>query len=108
MKYEEQLSKLFQDEAFKAEVSELKTAEELQAAFARHGVNITKDEVIDLCGAIAQQMDKGDEEELNEEALENVSGGIAFSLIALGVVCIGAVALGIWNGYNGAKQEAKK
>ncbi len=102
MMNEQKVAELFQSESFKAEVANITTAEELQKAFERHGVDMTLDEVIGLCGQIAHQMQSDDE--LDEDALENVSGGIAWALVGLGVVCLGAVALGIWNGYNSAKK----
>ena len=101
---EKKLEELFKSEEFKKEVANLKTAEELRAAFAKHGVEMTEEEVVNLCGQIAKQVSEGENGELTEESLENVSGGIAPWLIGLGVVCIGSVALGIWNGYNDAKK----
>ena len=102
MRYEQELSGLFRDEGFKAEIAGLTTVEDLQAAFVRHGVEMTAAEVAELCGTIAQHVGIHSGE-LGEEALENVSGGIAGWLIVLGIGCVGAFALGAWNGYNDAK-----
>ena len=108
----EMLTNLFQNEEFKKDAAELTTAEELQALISRYGVALSMDEVHNMCGQIAQQMNQ---DELTEEDLENVSGGftiIGSTLIVLkgakavvfGVACIGALALGIWNGYNSNKK----
>lgn len=104
----QKLSKLFESEQFKEEASKIQTAEELQALFASHDVELTMDEVIGLCGAIAAQMG---EAELSEDDLENVAGGIGLvtiGLIGLGAACIGGLAVGIYNGYRDAKNSAKK
>lgn len=102
---EQKLTELFKSDTFKAEVANVKTAAELQEAFARNGVEMTQNEVLDLCGKIAQQVESNEGGELTEENLENVSGGIAWALIGLGVVCLGGTALGIWNGYQKAKRD---
>ena len=108
MEKNQKLTKLFESEQFKEEASKIQTAEELQSLFAEHGVDLTMEEVIDLCAAIAAQMG---EAELSEEDLENVAGGIGLvtvGLICLGVGCIGGLAVGIYNGYRDAKNSAKK
>ena len=102
---EQKLAELFKSDTFKAEVANVKTAADLQEAFARNDVEMTQNEVLDLCGEIAQQMESNEGGELTEENLENVSGGIAWTLIGLGVVCLGSAALGIWNGYQKAKRD---
>lgn len=105
MNNEEKMIALFQNEEFKKNANNCKTAEELQSLFAQNGVEMTVEEVIELCGKIATHMKNGDDE-LLEENLEVVTGGFAItaSVIALGCVCIGAAALGIWNGYHSAKR----
>lgn len=104
MERNEKLKALFESESFKQEAQGVATAEELKELFQKNGVEMTVEEVVELCGQIAKQMDVGDDGEISEEALENVTGGIAPWLIGLGVLCIGAVALGIYNGYQDAKR----
>lgn len=103
MEKEQKLAELFQNEQFKKEANELKTAEELQRLFASYGLELSLDEVYSLCEKIALNMEKG---ELSEDELENVSGGFAITagVVALGVGCIGALALGIYNGYKKTKR----
>ena len=100
----EKLQELFSSEEFKQEAANISTAEELQALFAKHGLELSIDEVISLCGQIAAQMG---EVELSENELEDVAGGfglVTVGIIALGVGCIGALAMGIYNGYIEAKR----
>lgn len=101
----EKLKELFLSESFKKEAENLKTAEELQELFCKHGLEMTVEEVVDLCGKIARQMEAGENGEISEDALEDVTGGIAWALVGLGVLCVGAVALGIYNGYQETKRK---
>lgn len=101
----EKLKELFLSESFKKEAESLKTAEELQELFHKNGLEMTIEEVVDLCGKIAHQMEAGNDGEISEEALDDVTGGVAWALVGLGVLCIGAVALGIYNGYQEAKRK---
>lgn len=101
----EKLKELFLSESFKKESESVKTAEELQNLFQKYGLDLTLDEVVELCGQIARQMEVGDKGEISEDALDNVTGGIAWALIGLGVMCIGAAAVGVYNGYQEAKRK---
>ena len=101
----EKLKELFLSESFKKEAESVKTAEELQEVFRKNGLEMTIEEVVDLCGKIARQMEAGENGEISEDALEDVTGGIAWALIGLGVLCVGAVALGIYNGYQETKRK---
>ena len=62
-------------------------AEELQRAFAAHGVELTVDEVRERCVAITAKKDGT----LDEEALEQVPGGGILTSLAIGA---GACAAG--------------
>ena len=92
------LTGLFSNVTFKEEVKGLKTVEDLQKLFSNYDVELTIDEVKEICCEIAKQMQNSENGELNENDLEQVSGGVAWALIALGVGCLGAFALGIYNG----------
>ncbi len=95
------LMEIFQNEQFKVEAENLTTAEELQSLFSKYGLELTKQEVVALCGAIVRQMNGG---ELTEDDLEDVAGGFAWAIVgavALGAACLGGCAGGIYAGVKG-------
>lgn len=92
------LEKVFSNITFKEEAKNLKTVEDLQKLFSNYDIELTLDEVKEICCEIAKQMQNSENGELNENDLEQVSGGVAWGLIALGVACLGAFALGVYNG----------
>lgn len=102
MSKNDMLCALFTDKTFKEEAQRVTDAAQLQALFAGYGVEMTQEEVVTLCGQIAGQMKT--EGELTDEEMDNVTGGAAWALIGLGALCLGAVALGIYNGYQEAKR----
>lgn len=102
----EKLMQIFQDEQFLAESACMESAEDLQELLSKHGLDLTLDEVYGLCAQIACHM-KGDE--LDEDDLEYVSGGVAVWLIvgcvAVGVAAIGSFAAGVYNGYKETRKK---
>lgn len=90
------LSAVFSNEAFKAEAQTLKSLEDLQNLLAKYDVQLSIEEVKELCAQIAEAAKVGDNDELTEDALENVAGGV-WGYVVLGVVCLGAFCLGIYN-----------
>ena len=91
--------KLAGDEAFNREAEGIQTAEEFQRLFAGHGVDLSIEEVEDLCAAIVNAEKPG---ELNENDLENVAGGFGFVLgLSIGLA-VGAAA-----GYVYAKSKRR-
>ena len=98
---------IFGNEQFKAAVANVTTPEDMQKLIAEYGLELTVDEVIELCGQIVKAMNSGDE--IGEDELDNVAGGVVVilgvtfttaQLIWLGIGSAGAAALGIWNGYH--------
>ena len=95
-----EIKELVANEEFKEAASKVKTVEEAVELCKTYGVEITGDELVDA-------IKKSHAEELNEEVLDNVSGGgITAAVYALGfvfgmsplgalVVCGGAVAGGV-------------
>lgn len=79
----EKLVEIFENEQFKAAAEEITTAGELQALFAEYGLELTLDEINELCAVAALRMNSG---ELNETELEDVSGGASSALRAVGSV----------------------
>lgn len=96
------LQELLESEAFGKEIENVQSAEELQSAFAAHGVDMTVEEVEEVCAAIVAK----NEGTLDENALEQVSGGIAFLTAA--AVCVGACAVSYVAGYVGGRIIRKK
>ena len=82
------LQELLESEAFGKEIENVQSAEELQSAFAAHGVDMTVEEVEEVCAAIVAK----NEGTLDENALEQVSGGIGHML------CAAAFAVGYVHG----------
>lgn len=105
----QKLADLFQNQNFKKEAESIQTAEELKSLFAKHGVDLTQDELLELCAGIAAQMK---EDELSEGDLEAVGGGFAMAavtLFALGASCIGCLAGSIYdNAIDKAMYGEKK
>ena len=95
------LVEILSNEQFQAECPALETAEDMQKLFAKYGLDLTLDEVNGFCVQVACSMKEG---ELDEEDLALVAGGFSWvvaAAIALGVVCVGAFAIGIYNGLKG-------
>lgn len=99
------LMEIFNNEQFKSEAKSLTTAEDLQALLAKYDLDLTLEEVHGLCASIACNMKADDE--LDVEDLEYVTGGswVLAATIALGVVCIGAFAIGVYNGYKSTRKK---
>lgn len=78
---DEKLAKeVFSDKEFVKSLLLMETAEEVQAALKEKGVDLTVEDILqirEMCG-------RADAEELSEEELENVAGGICPAVIVLG------------------------
>lgn len=94
----DKLNVLFMNESFTVEAKTVTTVEEMQKLMKKFDVEMSSDEIVEMCRVIAEQMNS--EEELSENVLDNVSGGFPGWWIAVGVVCVGAFALGIYNGLK--------
>lgn len=94
----DKLNVLFMNESFTVEAKTVTTVEEMQKLMKKYDVEMSSDEIVEMCRVIAEQMNS--EEELSENTLDNVSGGFPGWWIAVGVVCVGAFALGIYNGLK--------
>ena len=68
----EKLNALLNSEAFEQEMAMVNSLEEMQALFARNGVELTSEEIVALCKQINVLACEG---ELGEDDLEDVSGG---------------------------------
>ena len=116
MNKNERLNELLMDKDFQQKSLAVSTQEEVQSLFAEFGLELTAEEVEQFLIQLGQMLSETQSEELNEDDLDNVSGG-AWSIVltgaaasAFGIACgvtigIGAVALG---GYIIYKQATKK
>lgn len=105
---DKKLTELFQDASFKEEAKAFKTVEDLQHALENHGITMSTEEVTELCIAIGQRAACESNEELSEDALDSVAGGfgvVTWVCIGVGVLCLGAFALGIYNGYKNREKK---
>lgn len=114
--------KLFNEVTSRPDVSErivaAESAEEIRGILAENGLNLTEDEMKTVLEELGKSVEKvlADQDELPEEALDDVSGGAAMWTLMLGTATfkasgtlaivlggvsgvalgVGAVALGIW------------
>ncbi len=106
------LSELFQTKEFKDEAQGCKTMEDFQKCFAKHGVEMTESEVVDVISQIAEKQKELDDGQISEEDLENVSGGFAISTLAfciiVGVVCVGSAAVAAYTAYQALNWTYKR
>lgn len=92
---------LINDENFVKTAFCVDTVEEVQAAFAKQGVDISAEELYAIGDAVSAAT--AGEGELSEDALDSVSGGvIEWILIGKVVVAVGGAALGLWGWYRSA------
>ena len=101
----EKLVEILQNEQFKLEAQSLQTAEDFQALLAKNGLELSLDEVYGFCAQVANSMNQ---EELSEDALDDVAGGVAWVVVgavALGVACVGSFAVGVYNGYKSTRKK---
>ena len=86
---EEQLKKIFSDDAFVASILEMETAEEVQKSLADKGLALSLDEI-----AIIKNTLNSEETELSEDDLKTISGGVAITAVICGVIIGSAAASG--------------
>lgn len=89
---EQQIQELFSDEAFVTSILEMETPEEVQAALADKGLELSLEEISSIQNTL-----NTNEGELSEDELENVAGGIAITTVICGLIIGGAAASGGFN-----------
>ena len=103
----EKLQQVMQNKQYAEELMAPETTEEIQAKFAEAGIEFSADEVEKIVEFVASQPVTKDEE-LSEDSLENVTGGV-FPIgmaIFLGLTILG-VAIG-WAAAGGCNSKKKK
>lgn len=100
----DKLEEVKKDEAFMKMLGEQDTPEKIQAAFATKGIEFTLDEVKAIVVAVVDQAENNGE--LNEENLNEVSGGFIISATAIGTaLALGGIGLGVAIGWLAAKKK---
>lgn len=94
----EKLNILFQNEGFTAEAKNVTTVEEMQKLMQKYDVEMSAEEIVEMCKIVVSHLNSG--EELTEDVLDDVAGGFPGWWVAVGIVCIGAFALGVYNGLK--------
>lgn len=101
----ERLKGLSADKGFLKELFEQDSPEKIQAKFAERGVELSLDEVKELVVAVVDAAETHGTDELNEDSLEDVAGGVVLaSLIGWGVMAL-MTAGGIAVGWKLAKNK---
>lgn len=90
------LTEVFSNEAFKAEAAGIRTVDEFKQLLARYDVEMADEEIRELIIQIAEAAKTGEDGEISDAALETVTGGV-WGYVVLGVICVGAFALGVYN-----------
>lgn len=83
---EEALSKLANNKSFVEAVKHVETPEDLQSVLKQYNVEMSVEEIIQMIDVMKKLKENGNESELSEDILDDVSGG---------VVVTGAIALGV-------------
>lgn len=104
----DQFKALLDDEVFVRKLAQLETNEEVQKAFAEKGVDFTMEEIDQIVEKLY-----GDSAELDEDKLEDVSGGFVITtttLTAIGCIAAGVSLLGgvMAEVNNSRKAKGKK
>ncbi len=99
----EQLQELMNDESFAKEIAKLETNEEVQKAFEAHGIGFTMDEIKDITEKLY-----GDETELSEESLENVSGGFVITSTMLAIIGVATAGVSLTAGVLAEVNKNRK
>ena len=95
---QKKINELLADESFISALCQTKTAEEVAAVFNANSVQMTVAEAQQIMDYVTQK------DELDENALDNVSGGIVWS-----AVYVSCFAIGVGAGLaHGAYKELKK
>ncbi len=107
----EKFNQLMEDKEFVVKMLSQKTEEDVQKLFLENNVEMTLDEVDELGATLDKAFEKLNNDELDEESLENVSGGFLGITLAAGVtwwavgkavIGVGAAGLAIYKWYKSA------
>jgi lactobin A/cerein 7B family class IIb bacteriocin len=99
MEHKDAILEILKKPEFVSEAENYKTITDFQNGFAKYGLELTEQEVVDFC---ADAVKYSENKELGVEELENVAGGFGpmFWVVA---GCVVAAAIGAYNGYKSCK-----
>ena len=90
---EERIKEVFSDEAFVKELFSKETPEQVQAMLADKDIDISVEEIVKLGKVLAKKQDQTSEE-LGDEDLEDVSGGVVGAIL-IGMLAFSAVCISV-------------
>lgn len=95
---------LMEDKVFVEKMLSLETPEDVQHLFCENGVDFTLEEIMAIGAELDRQFHKQNGE-LDENALDDVSGGVIITAatgwaIAKAVIAVGAAGLAIYKWYK--------
>lgn len=96
-------SELLVKPEFVEELKSAETDEDVQQLFAKHGVELSLEDIAQMVKESAINAGK---EELGEDSLESVSGGVVLTTLAC--FAIGGAALGFFVGYGSRASKIKR
>lgn len=93
MNQEEKIAKIQEvlaDKDFIAKVMEMENPEEVQKAFQAKGIELTLEEIEDAKKEIGNRLENADSEEISDEQLEQVAGGVIGTAVTIATAVVGA------------------
>ena len=94
----EKIKELFSNQEFVEKMFSLETAEEVQALLAENDVDFSLEEIYKLHEELAKMVQtaengEAEEMEIEDEALEDVSGGMGLVIAAIGALIFASIGL---------------
>lgn len=103
---EERIKEIFSDEAFVKQLLEQEEPEQVQVLLAEKEIDLSIEEIVKVQDIVEKQLN-GEEnlEELSDDDLENVSGGVG-AAFAIGLIVAGVVGTGAFAGLMAGLRSA--
>lgn len=98
-------SELLEKEDFLAKLKEVDNDPDVQKLFAENGVDLSLEDIDLMC---KQAIIKNAKDELSEEDMDNVAGGIVLTLGTVACFTLASAELGFFTGYAYRKFIKKK
>ncbi len=82
MNIEQKLNQLFADRTYVEKISDLSELDDIFAAVSADVPGLTREELDRYLTKVSESLETADETELNEEALDQVAGGVIWETVA--------------------------